>query len=164
MRGDPRVSDADFVVAAYQASQIQTLGINGSTWSTILGTDRLRDIDDENLRSDLSLLMMSDYTQFNQTGLDTPYRHNVRRLIPIEIQDAIRKGCGDRRDALAIITLPRLCKIAILPADAAKAAAVLRANPDLVEDLEWHIAAIAAFLENIIPLETATRRIKRERS
>jgi len=163
-RGDPRVSDADFVIAAYQASQIQTLGINGSTWSTILGTDRLRDIEEPNLRSDLTLLMTSDYSQFDNAGLDTPYRHNVRRVIPIEIQDAIRKRCGDRHDTLAILTLPPTCEIAILPAETAKAAAILRAHPDLLEDLQWHIAATAAFLDNIIPVETAALRIMRRRN
>jgi hypothetical protein len=163
-RRDPRVSDAAFVIAAYQASQIQTLGINGSTWSTILGTDRLRDIDDPNLRSDLTLLMTSDYTQFDNAALDTPYRHNVRRVIPVEIQDAIRKRCGDRHDTLAVLSLPPTCEIAIPAADAAKAAAILRAHPELLEDLQWHIAAIAAFQDNIVPVETAARRIKNERN
>ena len=161
-RGDPRVSDADFVIAAYQASQIYTLGINGSTWSTILGTDRIRDIDDPNLRSDLTLLMTADYSQFDQAGVNTPYRHNVRRVIPVEIQDAIRARCGDRQqpDKLAILSLPPTCAIAIPPADAAKAAALLRAHPELLEDLQGHIAAIASFRDNIIPVETAARRIE----
>jgi hypothetical protein len=165
-RRDPRVNDSDFVIAAYQASQIYTLGINGSTWSTILGTDRLRDIEDPKLRSDLTLLMTSDYSQFDQAGVNTPYRHNVRRVIPIEIQDAIRERCGDRQqpDNLAILALPPSCRIAIPPADAAKAAAVLRAHPELLEDLQGHIAAIAAFRDNTIPLETAARRIKGESS
>ena len=44
-RGDPKVSDRDFVIAAYQASQINTLGTNSSSWSAILGADRLREID-----------------------------------------------------------------------------------------------------------------------
>ena len=162
-RGDTRVSDADFVIAAYQASQIQTLGINGSVWSTILGTDRLREIDDPNLRTDLTLLMTSDYTQFDNAALDTPYRHNVRRVIPVEIQDAIRKQCGDRHDTLAVLTLPPTCKIAIPPDDAASAAAILRRHPELLEDLQWQIAAIAAFLDNIVPVEAAALRIKHQR-
>jgi hypothetical protein len=161
-RGNPGVNDANFVIAAYQASQIFTLGINGSTWSTILGTDRIRDIDDPTLRTDLAVLMTADYSQFDQAGVNTPYRHNVRRIIPVEIQDAIRARCGDRQQPgnLSILTLPPTCKIAIPPAAAAKAAAALRAHPELLEDLQGHIAAIAAFRDNIIPVETAARRIE----
>ena len=111
------------------------------------------------------MLMTSDYAQFDQAGLDTPYRHNVRRVIPVEIQDAIREQCGDRQQPgnLAILSLPPICKIAIPPADAAKAAAILRAHPELLEDLQLHIAAIATFRANSIPVETAARRIKKDR-
>ena len=165
-RSDPQVSDTDFVVAAYQASQIVTIGMNSSVFSTILGTDRLRDIDNPDLRFDLTQLMTADYSQFDQAGLATPYRQNVRRVIPVEIQDAIRARCGDRhqRDNLAILSLPSTCKIEIPPADVAKAAAVLRAHPELLEDLQWHIAAVAAFLDNIVPVEASARRIRNERS
>ena len=34
-RGDPQVSDRDFVVGAYQASQIYVTGVNSDTWSQI---------------------------------------------------------------------------------------------------------------------------------
>jgi hypothetical protein len=161
-RGDSRVSDRDFVIAAYQASQINTLGNNGSAWSTVLGADRLRDIDDPEMRNDLSFLMSADYSSIDTPAIDTPYRHNVRRIIPIEIQDAIRTKCGDQPDPAhpAFTNLPAKCNLLLAPADAAKAAALLRAHPELLEDLQWHIAATAAFLSNIIPFEGATRRIE----
>lgn len=164
-RGDPRVSDADFVIAAYQASQIFTLGLNGSTFSTILGTDRLRDIDDPQMRTALTYLMTTDYSQVDQAALDTPYRRNVRRVIPIELQDAIRARCGDRRapDEPNNLILPSECRIVFPPDGAAKAAALLRAHPELLEDLQYHVAAAAAFLSNIVPLETAARDVE-ERS
>ena len=59
-RRDPRVSDKDFVIAANQASQIDSIGTNASTFSAVLGPDRLRDIDDPKLRADLSILMSAD--------------------------------------------------------------------------------------------------------
>jgi hypothetical protein len=165
-RGDSRVKDRDFVIAAYQASQIYTLGNNGSAWSTVLGADRLRDIDDPKMRNDLSFLMSADYSAIDLPAIDTPYRHNVRRIIPIEIQDAIRAKCGDQLNPAhpAFTSLPAKCNLPLAPADAAKAAALLRAHPELLEDLQWHIAAIAAFLSNIIPFEAATRRIEQRAS
>ena len=160
-RIDPTVSDADFVIAAYQASQTFALGTDSSTWSAILGADRLRNIDDPQMRVDLSFIMSADFSQIERP-LDTPYRQNVRRIIPVEIQDAIRARCGDRHrpDRPVILILPATCTIEIAPAQAARAAALLRAHPELLQDLQWHIAAIAAFLDNIVPFETAAGRVE----
>jgi len=165
-RNDTRVSDRDFVIAAYQASQINTLGNNGSAWSTVLGADRLRDIADPQMRNDLSFLMSADYSSIDLPAVDTPYRHNVRRIIPVEIQDAIRARCGDQPNPVPVYSsftrLPDKCDLQIAQADAEQAAAALRAHPELLQDLQWHIAAIAAFLSNIVPFEMATQRVERK--
>ena len=161
-RGDAKVHDEDFVIAAYQASQINTLGNNSSSWAAVLGADRLRNIDDAKLRTDLSFLMSFDYSSIDLPAVDTPYRHNVRRIIPIEIQDAIRARCGDTPDPTGAFTdLPEHCALGLNPDQAARAAAALRAHPELLDDLQWHFAAIAAFLSNIIPIEAATHRVER---
>ena len=163
-RRDPKVSDADFVIAAYQASQIYTLGTNSSAWSTILAADQLRNIDDRSLRANLSILMSADYSQFDRPAVDTPYRQNVRRIIPIEIQEAIRERCGDQQspDKFFVSILPARCDLNISPPLAARAAALLRAHPELMEDLQWHTAAIAAFLSNIALYETPTRNVSQK--
>ena len=161
-RRDRQVSDADFVIASYQASQIDSIGTNGSTFSSILGADRLRDIADPALRTDLSVLMSADYSQINQSAVDTPYRRNVRRIIPIEIQDRIRKQCGDqpRPSDPGNVILPGQCRIELSPAEAAKAAAILRARPEVMEDLQWHIAAVAAYLNYTIAFEEVIKRVE----
>ncbi|MDB5430509.1 MAG: hypothetical protein JWP35_1625 [Caulobacter sp.] len=162
-RGDPKVSDRDFVIAAYQASQINTLGTNSTTLSTVLGADRLHSIDDPNLRSNLTYLMTSDYSLIDDPAVDTPYRHNVRRVIPVEIQDAIRAQCGDRpvNNTPYILTLPATCDLKLSAGEAAAGAAALRRHPELLEDLQFHVAAVAAFLENITPFETAAQQVER---
>jgi len=38
--GDPGISDAQFVIAAYQASQIYGVGINGQSWTLVFGGDQ----------------------------------------------------------------------------------------------------------------------------
>ncbi len=161
-RGNPSVSDQQFVIAAYQASQIFTLGTNSSTWSAILGTDQLRNIDDPQLRADLTYLMSADYSQIDNAAIDTPYRRNVRRIIPIELQDLIRQRCGDRRVAGNdnMLTLPPRCDIQLPPDGAVRTAALLRGHPELLEDLQWHIAATAALMSNIVPFENAARRVE----
>lgn len=161
-RGDPQVSDEAFVIAAYQASQIFIFGTNSSTWATVLGADQLRNIDDPKMRADLSFLMSADYSQIDQPAVDTPYRRNVRRIIPVEIQDAIRGRCGDQQDPrnFLIISLPAKCDLRISPRLAAQAAARLRAHPELMDDLQWHTAAIASFLSNIVAFETTARNVQ----
>ena len=161
-RREPQVSDAEFVIAAYQASQIDSIGTNGSTFSSILGADRLRDIDDPKLRADLSVLMSADYSQIDQSAVDTPYRRNVRRIIPVEIQDRIRTQCGDqpRPGDAGNVVLPRQCRIDLPPTEAARAAAILRARPEVMEDLQWHIAAVAAYLNYTIAFEEVIKRVE----
>lgn len=162
-RGDPNVGDRDFVIAAYQASQVLGLGTNGSTWATVLGADQLRRIDDLATRNDLSFLMSADYTQFDVAAVNTPYRPGVRRLIPVEIQDGIRAQCGDYPDPNKplFFRLPPTCNLKIAPDAAAEAARILRSHPELAEDLQWHMAAQAALLTNMIPYENITNDLDR---
>ena len=159
---DPNVSESDFVIAAYQASQIAGIGTNGSAWASVLGADRLRDIEDVELRTDLSTLMSSDYTQLDTGAVDTPYRSNVRRLIPIDVQDEIRARCGDRPPQTIdqFVSLPERCDLAIAPDVAAETAAKLRSRPEVLEDLHWHMAAQAALIGNLGPFEAATKRVR----
>ena len=162
-RGDPGVNDRDFVIAAYQASQIMGIGTNSSTWATVLGADQLRRVDDLKIRSDLSFLMSADYTQLDTPAVNTPYRQNVRRLIPVEVQDAIRAECGDRTEPgkPTIVALPPTCNLNIAPGQATAAAAILRAHPELLQDLQWHMAAEAALVANLAPFETTTNNLQR---
>lgn len=162
-RGDPKVSDTDFVAAAYQASQVIGIGTNSSTWATVLGADQLRRIDDPDIRNDLSFLMSADYSQLDVPAVNTPYRPNVRRLIPVEVQEAVRDQCGDHQmpNNAFYIVLPPNCHLNIPPAAVTKAAAILRAHPELVQDLQWHLAAQAALMSNMIPFEAATNDLQR---
>ena len=159
---NPSVSDSDFVIAAYQASQIMGIGTNGSAWADVLGADRLRQIEDPHLRNDLATLVSSDYAIIDTPAVDTPYRRNVRRLIPISLQDAIREQCGDRPPTAPAFfpSLPSRCPLKLSAAQAAGAADKLRAHPEVLDDLQWHMAAQAALLGNFGPFEAATLRIR----
>jgi hypothetical protein len=163
-RADPNVSDSDFVIAAYQASQISGIATNNATWATIFGADRLRTIDDPTIRRDLASLMASDTSQIDLVAVDTPYRRNVRRIIPIDIQDSIRAACGDvpPADKPNLFLLPSNCPLAIAPKAAASAAQALRSHPDLANDLQWHVAAAAAFLASLRSFELTARSLQNE--
>jgi hypothetical protein len=159
--GDPKVSDADFVIAAYQASQIYATATNNSTWATIFGADRLRTVDDPVIRDNLSFLMYADTHPISNQIMETPYRVNVRRVIPVEVQDSIRAKCGDIRppDNPQLFSLPERCDVNLPPSAAAMAAKNLRAHPELVEDLRWHTAAAASYLNNVTAFEMKTKTL-----
>lgn len=159
--GDHSVTDKDFVIAAYQASQNYATSINNATWATIFGAERLNRIDDPVIRENLSYLMYADTTPIDNATVDTPYRHNVRRIIPVKIQDAIRAQCGDRNppDRPELFYLPEKCDLPMDPAAAAVAAKALRAHSELADDLRWHTAAEASFLNNIGVWERKTRTL-----
>jgi hypothetical protein len=160
---DPSVSDEQFVVAAYQASQINALRVNAENWATIFGGERLRDIDDVEVRRGLSNLMTFDYSQVSVATVSTPYRQHVREVIPVDIQDAIRADCTDKPIAgkpLATF-LPAKCDVELPAARFAAGAEALRAQPQLVSELRWHRAAIAAFMNNVRVMDGYTRQLLR---
>lgn len=159
-RNDPKISDEQFVIAAYQASQIYTFGLNGSSWANVFGADRLREIDDVQMRRGLAVLMTNNYDSI-EAPLATRYREQVRHVIPEDIQDSIRTRCGDHPvpNIPLAIELPRSCDLDFPAARFAAAASGLRARPDLVGELRWHRAVIAAFLSNLQPIEGQTREI-----
>ena len=160
---DPSVSDRDFVIAAYQASQIFVMGFNSSSLSSTLGVDRLKDIDDPQLRSDLSYLMFQDYSQVDLGAVDTPYRRNVRRIIPLAVQDEIRAKCDDKFPSSPLIAvLPARCDIDLSPAEATEAARLLRAHPELMQDLQWHTDAIINFLTTVNQLDREIIQVRKQ--
>ena len=158
-RLEPEVSDQQFVISAYQASQIYGLEINAVNWARIFGSDQLRSINDAEIRRGLASLMSVDFADIGPAFLRTPYRQQIRQVIPEDVQDAIRDGCGDRpiSGRPMLFHLPAQCEVD-LPADQwAEAAAALRQRPELVGELRWHLAAVAAFLFNVEKVDQRTR-------
>ena len=145
----PKVSDRDFVVGAFQASQIYYTGLNNDTWSQIYGSDRLRTIDDRRIRKDLSVLMTTDYSAMER-DLFSNYRQHAREVIPADVQDAIRGQCGDRpvEGVINSLSLPPTCDLHYPAPRIAAAAAALRAHPNLVGELNWHLAIVASYRAN----------------
>lgn len=158
---DPDVSDRQFVIAAYQASQATGSTTNTQTWSNIFGSSQVQNISDPVLRARLVRVLSIDSALTDYHQIQSAYRENVRRVIPDAVQDRIRKECGDRvfGDSTAIYYLPPRCEID-LPADRVReAAAALRAHPSLVNDLNWHRALVATMLLNWDLYITALRRL-----
>lgn len=142
-QGDPAVSDEEFVIAAYQASQIVAVGNNAVVFGAIFGAENLRDIENPVIRQSLAGVMTFDYQLVDLRAVSTRYREEVRKTIPHEIQAAIRARCSDQFDGNNSVTLPARCDLELSPGLAAQAAQALRARPELVSELHWHRAAVA---------------------
>jgi len=166
--GDSGISDEQFVIAAYQASQIAGIGTNAENWALTFGGEQLRNIENSKIRRNMELMLTSDYGAVTVPAVATPYREQVRRVIPIDVQDDIRRECGDRnvqgKAGFVIIVLPKTCGLRLPPARAASIASALRARPELAEELNWHLAAIAVFLANADILEVPMRQLHRDLS
>ena len=161
------MSDSDFVIAAYQASQVSGIGINPDSWSLTFGGEQLRNIQDPDVRRNLEVVLTSDYGPVEFAAVATPYRQQVRRVIPIEVQDQIREKCGDRgiqSGGVYWFALPARCDLKLDPAAAAKTAAALRARPDLTAELQWHLAAVATYLANADLLAAPMEQLERKLS
>ena len=163
-----RISDEQFVIAAYQASQVTGIGTNAENWAITFGGDQLRNIEDPKIRRNMELMLTSDYSTVTFDSVATPYREDVRRVIPIKVQDDIRRECGDRnmpgKHGFVLVVLPETCGLKIPPAEAAAIAAALRDRPGLVEELNWHLAAIAVLLVNAEILAIPIRELHRDLS
>ena len=161
------VSDEQFVISAYQASQVVGRGTNAESWTPIVGADKLRNIEDAGLRRAVSNLMTGNFAAVDFPAVKTKYREDVRRVIPNAVQVAIRKQCGDGPDPRnhRIYALPKTCALKLPDDVAAKSAAALRRQPHLAGELHWHLAAVSKFLNNAQSLEglakDLAKRIKR---
>ena len=162
---DPDVSDNEFVIAAYQASQIYGIGINAQNWTLTFGGDQLRDIDDPRLRRNLTAVLTADYEPVSFNAMATRYREHVRQVIPNQVQEQIRGRCGDRNISREgtqfIVALPPSCPLVLNASDASNAAKLLRSHHELADELNWHLAAIASYLASVGGLEGQFRALDR---
>ncbi len=149
-RRDPAVSDAQFVIAAYQASQIYGFNNNGASWALVFGANELRNIPDSEARQALTRLMTFDYGTINISAVQTRYRDRVREVIPDSIQQLVRDNCGDVIvGADGTVLLRASCPVSIDASLAASTARDLRRDPTLIQLLGQHRSAVSAFLTNL---------------
>jgi hypothetical protein len=158
--GDPRISDKDFVIAAYQASQITGNATDSQNIAIVLGGDQIRQIDDPILRNAVMRMVLFDYSAISVGSMQTRYREDVRQFIPDSIQQGIRAACGDQRPAGDYyLVLPATCSVDLAPAEVSATASQLRAHPELRRELQFHLAQVATFLLNVSGLEQRVDRL-----
>jgi hypothetical protein len=88
--------DQQFLVHAYQATQILPWALKRNTYDEIVSTGTIAGLGDPLLRDKVSnYYVTSDVTGANISVI-TPYRDIVRRVMPYAAQQAIRAHCNER--------------------------------------------------------------------
>ena len=147
---DEAVSDSAFLIAAYQASQIMGSTVEAGIYADLIGAENIRNIPDLELQRGLQIYFGAPSNLTRAEEINTPYRQNVRRVIPFAIQEKIRAECGDQRDDhMDVLRLPIECEIDISAELARAAAADLRTRTDLRDDLQWHMESTQVVLFNL---------------
>ncbi len=88
-------SASGFLIDLYQASQLQYPTSAISTYQELISSGQIGMIADDSLRSAIITYYNYDWTNMGIIVNETPYRENLRKVIPNSIQSTIRQDCGD---------------------------------------------------------------------
>lgn len=150
-RAPARPSNEQFIVDAYQASQINARGLRRSTYEELVSEGALSTLGETALR-DIAETYYQGLTVLDETNDHLPpYRERVRRELPYEVVARIRKRCGDRireDHGVVIFALPAQCHLGLGQAAIDRAAAQLRSAPDIDRDLSRYIVDIDVQIGN----------------
>jgi len=137
------VNDEQFVIAAYQASQITEPWSYRAAYEELLSGGKFDLIQSDELKS-IILGYYSD-SWADQAGMTAraPYREYIRSVIPFLIQDTIRNECGDIEVNVAQtfgFELTPSCDLQLPDELFNETAAYLRSKPDMLFKLQYQIA------------------------
>lgn len=144
LRGSQTASAEQFLIDAYQASQIWQVFINRAAFDEILSVGVMNTIPDIDARSRLTNYHSAFDGISPQLNSLSAYRETIRSYIPIEVQRNIAGNCGDRisADAKGAIqnTLPDNCDLSLDATAAGMAKDALMIAPDLETQLTRRLA------------------------
>ncbi len=137
------VSDEQFVIGAYQATQMNNAYSNRATYNEILSTGQINLIQVEALKAQIFGYYAVEFSTIAQVTRVAPYREFIRGHFPVAIQDAIKAQCGDETFQVANAfssKLPPICDLDFPYAALHESAYILRSLPDMLFNLQFQIA------------------------
>ena len=161
--------DEQFLVHAYQATQIQPWALKRNTYDEILAVGAMANLGDPLLRDKIS----NYYVGAEVTGANIsqvpPYREIARRIMPYPAQRAIRARCNERvvqtsRGSADIILPKGPCSLGLDSATVRRAVAQVHDWPGLaldlnrqIVDLDQKLFSVDAIVERATALKAALR-------
>jgi hypothetical protein len=145
--------DEKFLVDIYQATQVRQRFLAHTAYDEMKSAGLGRMIAGPEIRARLASYY-AQLPQINESALAvTAYRDRVRRAMPHTIQRQLRERCGDVISVLAAgvvgSALPERCALGLSPSEVDRAAARIRATPDLNQDLTRRIADVEQRLNSL---------------
>ncbi len=160
--GSARVSDEQFLIAAYQATQIYPRPLTRGAYDEIQSVGALDTLGNVATRDKIANYYIAVETSEATFRNVPPYREIVRRVIPYRIQARIRAACAEvmttATTGLARLTLPERCTLQLDRSDLAQAAARVRAAPGLDLDVTRLLADLD---QKLIQTERSQERAAR---
>lgn len=153
LRGDRPLSDRDFAIAAYQLTQTDSTRTKSNVYDEMTSrglVGRLGDPETQEMASDFYLS-----ADVAPRSLEThyPYRNMLREVMSYDLQNRIRRECGDRnvyfRQRLVGVAVVHPCRMTIPPVEAAEAARQIRNEPDMERQMTRYISSIDEKLDNL---------------
>lgn len=153
------VLDAEFLVDAYQATQILPWSLKRNTYDQIIDAGRIGELGDAALRDKISNYYVgSEVTGINLAAV-MPYRDILRRAMPYAAQHQIRTVCGEKISenarGEAVMSLPEHCSIQLDPASLRRAIRQVRDTPGLSLDLNRQLVDLD---QKLVSVDVIMRR------
>lgn len=153
--GEAEMSDEQFVISAYRASQYKYNVRKRSTYDEMISTGSIDLISDQTLRETAVEIYTSPlFDEISQDGQKSEYREIFRRAVSKDVQRALLKRCGDRfmepLDYVLIVkSLDYDCTLDLPAEKISAAAAALRSKAELVPALQFRFADIETALADL---------------
>ena len=146
MEGKQAGTPRDFLIHAYQLSQIDTNAAKTYIYDEMTSAGLVELLGDETTQAVASDYYLTVGTNDRTLKDIYPYRSTIRSVMPFDIQKPIRAHCGDRnllhRGRIVGIILPRQCRVEIPPANAAAAMRAILATPGLHDEMTRYVASV----------------------
>ncbi len=147
---DPHSDAQDLVVSAYRASEINFNPMVRATWDEIVSSGDIGLLPPGVAREAAEHYAFDTSRDTYDILIQSAYRHRVRKVIPLAVQQAMRAGCSDHRDDTQKITgfMPG-CTLDLTPEIIAATAAALRADPAGQANLRYQYSDVFSAHANI---------------
>jgi hypothetical protein len=155
MGGEAKMTDEQFVISAYRASQYKYNVRQRATYDEMLSTGSIDLISDQTLRKTaIEVYTSTLFDDISRDGQKSEYREIFRRLISKDVQRSLLKQCGDRRmeplDYVLIVkSLDYSCRLDVPAEKISAAAEALRSHPALVSSLQFRFADVETAIADL---------------
>lgn len=147
MAGKTTLSDEQFIISAYRATQYFYNNVRfRATYDELVSTGNIGLIADEKLRATaIAIFTTQLLDQIVQTARDSEYRRLFRETVPAEVQAALLARCGDHEATVLDYaslkhTLDYPCTLGVSREDMHTAADALKALPRFAPALRTRFA------------------------